>query len=131
VRQAATKALGHIGDGSVVAPLISRLADGSTWVRRSAAYALGAMCARQALLALTAVLEDPDPYVRRNAAWALGRVGDTSALPKLRVLQADTAVDGAVAQAAGTAISAIQQPGWQRLAGKGQRLFVRRGASIP
>jgi HEAT repeat protein len=98
-------------------------------VRCGAAYALGAMRAQQAGPKLTETLDDPDPQVRRNAAWALGRIGDTAALPKLRALLADTALDGAVAREAEAAINAIERPGWQQLAGTVRKWLKRRAAS--
>jgi HEAT repeat protein len=73
------------------------------------------MRAQQAVSALVLALDDLDPQVRRNAAWALGRIGDSVALPKLRTLQADAALDGGVAQEAQAAIHAIQRPAWRRL----------------
>jgi HEAT repeat protein len=129
VRRTAIRAMGHIGDSSAVAPLMHCLTDESPWVRRSATYALGAMRAPQAGPKLMATLDDPDPQVRRNAAWAVGRIGDPAALPKLHALQADTALDGAVAREAEAAIYAIQRPGWQHLAGAVQRWLTRRAAS--
>jgi HEAT repeat protein len=125
VRRTAIRAMGHIGEGSAVAPLMRCLTDESPWVRRSATYALGAMRAQQAGPKLMATLDDPDPQVRRNAAWAIGRIGDPIALPKLRALQADTALDGAVAREAEAAILAIQRPVWQHLAGAVQRWLTR------
>jgi HEAT repeat protein len=117
--------LGHIGDGDAVGPLSQRLMDESPLVRRSAAYALGAMRARPAGSALIAALDDPDPQVCRNAAWGLGRIGDAAALPKLRTLRADTALDGDVADEAGAAILAIERPAWRRLPGAARNWLVR------
>ncbi len=129
VRRAAIQALGHIGDSGAVNPLTKCLTDESPWVRRSATYALGAMRARQAGPSLMAALDDPDPEVRRNAAWALGRIGDPVALPKLRALQAETALDGDVAKEAEAAIYAIQLPALQRLPGAVQKWLTRRQAA--
>ncbi len=126
VRRAAIRALGHIGDSGAVDPLTKCLTDESPLVRRSATYALGAMRARQAGPSLVPALDDPDPEVRRNAAWALGRIGDPVALPKLRALQADTALDGDVAKEAEAAIYAIQQPALRRLPSTVQKWLTRR-----
>jgi HEAT repeat protein len=98
-------------------------------VRRSAAYALGAMRAGQVTPALIKALDDPDSQVRRNAAWALGRIGDPAALPRLRALRVDTALDGDVAREAEAAVRAIERPGWRRLSGAAQKWFGRRVAS--
>lgn len=129
VRRAAARALAHIGDGEAVGPLSRRLGDESPLVRRSAAYALGAMRARPAVAALITALGDPDPQVRRNAAWGLGRIGDPVALPQLRALGADIALDGDVANEAGAAIRAIEYPGWRRLPGMMRNWFTRRIAN--
>jgi HEAT repeat protein len=128
VRRAAIRALGHLGDSNSVEALSLRLSDASPWVRSSAAYALGAMRAQQAVTTLILALEDPNPQVRRNAAWALGRIDDSAALPKLRALEADTALDGRVAQEAYAAIYAIQRPVWRRLASLVQKGSTRRVA---
>ena len=76
-----------------------------------------------------AALNDPDPQVRRNAAWALGRIGDPAALPKLRALLAETALDTDVAKEAEAAVYAIQQPALQRLPGALQKWLTRRRAA--
>jgi HEAT repeat protein len=131
VRRAATRALAHIADANTVDPLTLRLGDDSPWVRRSAAYALGAMRSRQATSALIAALEDPDHQVRRNAIWALSRIKDSAALPTLRALQANTALDSEVAQEIKTAINAIQRPVWRWLSGILKKWSVRRAPSIP
>ncbi|GAB4538534.1 MAG: hypothetical protein Kow0063_26440 [Anaerolineae bacterium] len=117
VRHAAVRALGLIGDTQAVTPLVQCLKDSSPWVRRSAAYALGAMRIMQAVPHLLAALDDSDVHVRRNAAWALGRIGDAAALPRLRILQASTALDREVAREVEAAIDAIQRPAWRRLPG--------------
>lgn len=129
VRRAAVRALGHIGDSHSTGLLCQRLADESPLVRRSAAYALGAMRDRDTMPALVMTLDDPDPQVRRNAAWGLGRIGNPAALPKLRALRSDTALDGDVAREAEAAIQAIERPGWQRLPGAVWSWFARRIAS--
>ena len=126
VRRAAARVLGHIGDGAAIAHLGRRLADESPLVRRSAAYALGAMRARPAVSALLEALGDPDPQVRRNAAWGLGRIGDPAALPKLRLLCTDTALDGDVANEAQAAMRAIERPKWQRLPDMARSWLARR-----
>jgi HEAT repeat protein len=126
VRRAAARALGHIGDNTAVAHLSQRLSDEAPLVRRSAAYALGAMRARPAVSALIAALGDADAQVRRNAAWGLGRIGDRDALPKLRLLRSDTALDGDVASEAQAAIRAIERPKWQQLPGMARNWLARR-----
>jgi len=126
VRRAAARALGHIGDNTAVAHLGQRLGDESPLVRRSAAYALGAMRATPAVSALVAALSDPDAQVRRNAAWGLGRIGDRTALPKLRLLRGDTALDGDVANEAQAAMRAIERPKWQQLPGMARNWLARR-----
>ena len=129
VRRAAIRALGHIGDSGAVDSLTKCLTDESPWMRRGATYALGAMRARQAGPSLVPALDDPDPVIRRNAAWALGRIEDPVALPKLRALQADTALDGDVAREAEAAIYAIQQPALQRLSSAVHKWATRRRAA--
>jgi HEAT repeat protein len=126
VRRAAARALGHIGDNTAVAHLSQRLSDEAPLVRRSAAYALGAMRARPAVSALIAALGDADAQVRRNAAWGLGRIGDRGALPKLRLLRSDTALNGDVASEAQAAIRAIERPRWQQLPGMAWNWLARR-----
>jgi len=126
VRRAAARALGHIGDSTAVAHLGQRLGDESPLVRRSAAYALGAMRATPAVSALVAALGDPDAQVRRNAAWGLGRIGDRAALPKLRPLRGDTALDGDVASEAQAAMRAIERPKWQQLPSMARSWLARR-----
>jgi HEAT repeat protein len=129
VRRAAARTLGHIGDDTAIAHLSQRLSDESPLVRRSAAYALGAMRARLAVSALVAALSDPDAQVRRNAAWGLGRIGDRAALPKLRLVRNDTALDGDVANEAQAAIRAIERPKWQQLPGMARNWLARRKAA--
>ena len=126
VRRAAARALGHIGDNTAIAHLVQRLGDESLLVRRSAAYALGAMRARPAVSALVAALSDPDAQVRRNAAWGLGRIGDRTALPRLRLLRSDIALDGDVASEAQAAMRAIERPKWQQLPSMARSWFARR-----
>ncbi len=126
VRRAAARILGHIGDSTAITHLAKRLDDESPLVRRSAAYALGAMRARPAVSALVAALGDADAQVRRNAAWGLGRIGDRDALPKLRLLRSDTALDGDVAGEAQAAIRAIERPKWQQLPSMARNWLARR-----
>jgi HEAT repeat protein len=73
-----------------------------------------------------AALSDADAQVRRNAAWGLGRIGDRDALPKLRLLLSDTALDGDVASEAQAAIRAIERPKWQQLPGRARAWLARR-----
>jgi HEAT repeat protein len=115
VRRAAARALGHIGDASAVGPLSERLSDESVVVQRSAAYALGALRAQEAVSALVAALDSSDLQVRRNAAWGLGRIGNPVALPKLRALSAEPALDPEVIREVEAAIGTIERPAWQQL----------------
>ncbi|MFQ5611716.1 MAG: HEAT repeat domain-containing protein [Anaerolineae bacterium] len=129
VQRAAARALGHLGDLRAVEALVERLVQGAVLVRRSAVYALGALKAEKALQALVAALADPDPVVRYNSAWAVGRIGPkaTVALPALRRLQTDLALEGAVAEAALRAERAITRPSWlAALSGFYTRLVWRR-----
>lgn len=119
VRRAAARALGHVGNEGAFLPLCERLVDGNeaAFVRRSAAYALGALRASPALSYLVRAIDDPDPQVRLNAAWALGRIENRDALPALRRLAEDDALDGMVAEAARRAVSNIQPSLLRRLLG--------------
>jgi HEAT repeat protein len=75
--------IGRSGDPSVVVPLIARLDDDKTDVRRSAIEQLEAIGDKRAVIPLIAAVDDPSLEVRKAAVHALGQLGDTSAVPAL------------------------------------------------
>ncbi|MCY4612150.1 MAG: HEAT repeat domain-containing protein [Nitrospira sp.] len=85
VKQAAARALGHIGPRQpVIAILTQALAVGESGSRRAAVEALAQLEARSAYPALRKALTDPDPAVRQGALAALGELGDRGVLPDFR-----------------------------------------------
>lgn len=123
VRGAAAVALGEIADpagvSSLASVLDSQFASSSAktnkkskkeenpFVLRAAAQSLGQIGSRAGLSALIKVLEDGKAVddVRREAAIALGLIGDSSAIPALRI--ALTAADPYLSEAAHNAIRKI------------------------
>jgi len=71
VREAATEALGEIGDAAAVPGLLAALGDANADVRRAAAAALGEIGDAAAVPGLLAALGDADWRVRQAAARAL------------------------------------------------------------
>ena len=90
-QNAAAETLGKLGDVRAIAPLIEKLNDRSSTVRRAAAAALeridsswrGSEAARMAVPALLRRLSDDDESVRWVAAEALGELGDARAVAPL------------------------------------------------
>jgi HEAT repeat protein len=76
VREAAAKALGEIGGGDALEPLLAALEDEVSAVRGEAAQALGHIGDPRAIDRLTAALGDTD--VRKSAAEALEQLGAPS-----------------------------------------------------
>ena len=70
-RDASAWALGRIGDGKALEPLIAWLSDPEWRVRRETAQALGDLEDDRAVDALTGALEDPEAVVREWAARSL------------------------------------------------------------
>ena len=109
-REAAAETLGRLGDAQVIAPLIERLTDQSSSVRRAATAALDRIdptwreseAARIAVPALLRRLNDDDDSVRWVATEALGELGDARAVaPLIERLNDDDYVRGVAAVALG------------------------------
>jgi HEAT repeat protein len=84
-RNAATIALGRLGDHRAVKPLINQLTDEpEAYLRRQAAWALGVLGDRSAVPPLITSLKDDHEDVRHYAAEALGDIGDSRAIEPLR-----------------------------------------------
>lgn len=76
VRRWAAWALGQIGNGTSVEPLIAALEhDDSDSVRRWAAWSLGMLRDPRASDALDRAVTDDNAEVRRWAVWALAQLG--------------------------------------------------------
>ena len=73
VREAAARALGHIGDTRAAEPLIATLKDEVYEVRSAASWALRKIGA-PVVESLIAALKDEDKYVRWAAAEALRKI---------------------------------------------------------
>jgi HEAT repeat protein len=83
VRAAAVEAVGQLGDASVVAPLIERLADNSETVRGAAAMALGQLRDPSAIAPLIERITNDRIYARVAAAMAIKQLGVPSAVADL------------------------------------------------
>ena len=83
LRRRATLAIGRVGLGEGIDPLIARLADPEDEVRQMAVFSLGLIGDAAAIDALTLALEDPSPKVQSRAAQALARIGATAAAPAI------------------------------------------------
>jgi cyclophilin family peptidyl-prolyl cis-trans isomerase/HEAT repeat protein len=79
VRRRAALAVGRVGLGEGVEPLIARLGDSDPEVRQMAAFALGLLGDERARDPLVAALADSALIVRGSAAEALGLIGDAAA----------------------------------------------------
>ena len=88
IRLAAASALGKIGDGRAVNPLITRLKD-QRRVREAAVQSLGLIGDERAVDPLMTLLEDESWEVRSTVAKALGRIGAIRAIPHLKELLDD------------------------------------------
>jgi HEAT repeat protein len=79
-RLAAVDALGKIGGGDVVEPLLTALNDASWNVRLNAVQALGQLRSRRAVQPLLQLYaKDDDPQVRYECLTSLGLIGDPAA----------------------------------------------------
>ena len=88
IRLAAASALGTMGDGRAVEPLIAAL-DDERGVNEVAALALGEIGDLRAVEPLTKTLGDENWEVRSSAAKALGKIGDGRAVDPLVNLLGD------------------------------------------
>ncbi|MDJ0705627.1 MAG: HEAT repeat domain-containing protein, partial [Leptolyngbyaceae cyanobacterium MO_188.B28] len=88
IRGNAAWALGEIGSGTAVNPLISALQDPEVWVRANTAAALGKIGSDIAVTPLISALQDPEVAVRANVTCALGEIGsDIAVTPLISALQ--------------------------------------------
>jgi HEAT repeat protein len=112
VGQAASFALGEIGDPRAVKPLIAVLKDHKEDVRKAAAIALGKIGDPRAVEPLIAVLKEIEGVVFRGvcraAAEALGEIGDPRAVEPLIAALKDK--DEYVRKAAAIALGEIGDP---------------------
>jgi HEAT repeat protein len=83
MRQAAAKALKHIGDPRAVEPLIAALKDEDARMRQAAAEALGQIGDPRATEPLIAALKNEDWRMRQAVATALGQIGGPRAVEPL------------------------------------------------
>ncbi|HYC20073.1 MAG TPA: HEAT repeat domain-containing protein, partial [Candidatus Bathyarchaeia archaeon] len=86
VRRAAAEALGTIGDGRAVEPLVKALNDSDWLVRRKAAEALGTIGDGRAVEPLVKALNDADSDVRKSVAEALSKIGEPAVEPLIKAL---------------------------------------------
>jgi len=103
VRRRAALAVGRVGLGEAVDPLIERLSDEEAEVREMAAFALGLLGDGRARAPLTAALADPSPLVQSSAAEALGLIGDAAAADGIGKMIVSVFASGALAQPPGEA----------------------------
>jgi len=111
-RMAAASALGRIGDGDGVRPLVDRLGDGDPRVRERVCYALGQIGHPGGVDPLIERLDDDHERVRSAAADALGTIATGSALAALLAMLDDdnAAIRRVAASALGNAGSAEPVP---------------------
>jgi cyclophilin family peptidyl-prolyl cis-trans isomerase/HEAT repeat protein len=101
VRRRAALAIGRVGLGGGVKPLVATLAtDPEAEVRQTAAFALGLIGDGSAVGALRAALRDASPLVAGRAAEALATLGDTSSASAIGELVAAQVRSGAPAEVA-------------------------------
>ncbi len=98
IRRRAALAIGRVGLGEGVQPLVNALGDQDPEVKQMAAFALGLIGNRAASEPLVAALEDPSPLVQGSAAEALGLLGDATAADALGRFLGRIAQSGALAQ---------------------------------
>jgi cyclophilin family peptidyl-prolyl cis-trans isomerase/HEAT repeat protein len=79
VRRRAALAIGRVGLGAGVAPLVARLQDPDAEVRAMVAFAIGLIGDASGVDPLIATLGDPNPLVKGRAAHALGLIGPEKA----------------------------------------------------
>ena len=98
VRRRAALAIGHVGLGDGVTPLLTVLADPDPEVRQMAAFALGLLGDTRARDPLVGALADASPLVQGSAAEALGLIGDAAAADALGRFAAQLVQSPALAQ---------------------------------
>ncbi|MEH1929191.1 HEAT repeat domain-containing protein [Nostoc sp.] len=98
-----SRILGNEREKQAVEPLIAKLNDADSNVRRTVAQALGEIKDARAVEPLIAKLNDTDSNVRRTVAQALGEIKDARAVEPLiaKLNDADSNVRRTVAQALG------------------------------
>jgi HEAT repeat protein/cyclophilin family peptidyl-prolyl cis-trans isomerase len=97
VRRRAAQAIGRVGLGAGVRPLVVALtADREPEVRQMAAFSLGLLRDPSAAPALRDALGDPEPIVQGRAAEALGVLGDTASVRLIAGLVAAMVASGEV-----------------------------------
>ncbi|WP_313692807.1 HEAT repeat domain-containing protein [Halorarum halobium] len=111
-RMAAANALGRIGDGDAVGPLVKRLDDPDPRVRERVCHALGRIGDPRPVGKLEAKLEDDHGAVKAAAADALGTIATGKALAALVDLLEDenSSIRRVAASALGNASSAEPVP---------------------
>ncbi len=75
VRSASAEALGVIGSGEAIFPLMDAMHDPCSFVRRAAITSLGELQAKEAQGAMLQALDDQNFYVQRAAINAIGKLG--------------------------------------------------------
>ncbi|HEY2908341.1 MAG TPA: HEAT repeat domain-containing protein, partial [Vicinamibacterales bacterium] len=103
IRRRAALAIGRVGLGEGVQPLIGLLGDGDAEVRQMAAFALGLIADAQAHDPLVKALGDPSLLVQGSAAEALGLIGDASAADAVAAMASKIVESGALTSATATA----------------------------
>jgi len=98
IRRRSALAIGHVGLGDGVAPLLMSLADPDVEVRQMSAFALGLLGDARARDPLVAALADSSPHVQGSAAEALGLIGDAAAADALGRFVAQVIQSGAFRQ---------------------------------
>jgi cyclophilin family peptidyl-prolyl cis-trans isomerase/HEAT repeat protein len=99
IRRRAALAIGHVGLGDGVQPLVSLLSsETDPEVRQMAAFALGLLGDRRARDPLVSALADASPLVQGSAAEALGLLGDASAADAIGRMVGQIVESGALTQ---------------------------------
>ncbi len=101
VRRRAALAVGRVGVGDGVEPLLPLLGDPDPEVRQMAAFALGLIGDRRARDPLVRALSDSSPLVRGSAAEGLGLIGDPAAAEPIGTMIAQVVESGALAEPPG------------------------------
>ena len=96
MREEVARALGRIGDTRAVVPLIGKVQDSVSEVRKVTARALGDLGDQRAAGALMLALQDPSAEVRLEAVGALGKLRSDEATPAIAPL-----VDGSAGENGG------------------------------
>jgi len=99
IRRRAALAIGHVGLGGGVPPLVALLSsEMDPEVRQMAAFALGLLGDKRARDPLVAALADPAPIVQGSAAEALGLIGDASTADPIGRMVGQIVQSGALAE---------------------------------